>query len=46
MEIAKLESEAKALEAEERIFKKKSVNNKTASSQSWYKTALIGSWCL
>ena len=46
MEIAKLESEAKALEAEERIFKKKSVNNKTSSSQSWYKNALIGSWCL
>jgi hypothetical protein len=46
MKLAKLDSAVKALEAEELILKKESVRNKTASSQSWYKNALIGSWCL
>ena len=46
MKLAKLDSGYKALEAEELRLKKMSLDNITASSQSWYKNALIGSWCL
>jgi len=50
MEIAKLEAEQKAIEAEERLFKKKFNNaigsTKKASYQSWYKNATSCSWSL
>ena len=49
MRIAELESMLKAVESQRLAFMKESVNevnNRKASSQSWYKNALIGSWCL
>ena len=42
MRIAELEAELKALESRELALEPV----RTASSQSWYKNALIGSWCL